>query len=169
MRQIISFNNKNVVLPEPWVPSGPADDEIWYTSNIGVITPSTPSDVPTIISNAYDKAKQVYIMKFAQDLITIGDNGAFTNRKFIKVFLPNKLTTIGKYAFQNTLQMTTITIGKNVNLIKDYAFRAMDRNVLNTINFMGTIAQYKAITKGFDWHYGVPAKVVHCTDGDTPI
>ena len=65
--------------------------------------------------------------------------------------------------------MTTITIGKNVNLIKQYAFRSMHRSVLNTINFMGTITQYKAITKGFDWHYNVPATVVHCTDGDTPI
>ena len=169
MRQIISFNNKNVILPEPLVPSGPADDEIWYTSNIGVITPYTPSDVPTIISNAYDKAKQVYIMKFAQDLITIGDNGAFRDSNFIKVFLPNKLTTIGMYAFQNTQQMTTITIGKNVNLIKQYAFRSLNRSVLNTINFMGTITQYKAITKGFGWNDNVPAKVVHCTDGDTPI
>lgn len=163
------YNNKNVILPEPWAPSGPADDEIWYTSNIGVITPYTPSEVPTIISNAYDTAKQVYIMKFAQDLITIGDNGAFRDRKFIKVFLPNKLTTIGAYAFQNTLWMTTITIGKNVNLIKKYAFRESTENVLNTINFMGTIAQYKAITKEFGWNDGVPATVVHCTDGDAPI
>ena len=73
------------------------------------------------------------------------------------------------YAFQNTLWMTTITIGKNVNLIKKYAFRESSGSVLNTINFMGTIAQYKAITKGFDWNYGVPATVVHCTDGDAPI
>ena len=169
MRQIISFNNKNWPLPEPLAPSGPADDEIWYTSNIGVITPYSPSDLPTIISNAYNTAKQVYIMKFAQDLITIRDNGAFRECKFVKVFLPNKLTTIGMYAFQNTQQMTTITIGKNVNLIKQYAFRSRHRSVLNTINFMGTITQYKAITKGFDWHYNVPATVVHCTDGDTPI
>lgn len=163
------YNNKNVILPEPWVQPRPADDEIWYTSNIGVISPYNPSDVPTIISNAYDTVKQVYIMKFAQDLITIGDNGAFRDSKFIKVFLPNKLTTIGAYAFQNTLWMTTITIGKNVNLIKKYAFRESSRNVLNTINFMGTIAQYNAINKEVGWNDGVPAKVVHCTDGDAPI
>ena len=51
------YNNKNVVLPTPYVQPGPANDEIWYTSNNGVITPYTPSDVPTIISNAYDTAK----------------------------------------------------------------------------------------------------------------
>lgn len=37
MRQVIAFNNKNVILPTPWVSPGPPNDEIWYTSSNGNI------------------------------------------------------------------------------------------------------------------------------------
>ena len=40
---------------------------------------------------------------------------------------------------------------------------------LITINYTGTIAQWNQMTLGEDWRWDVPAKVVHCTDGDVEI
>lgn len=143
MRQIISFNNKNVVLPAPWVPSGPANDEIWYTSTDGnIVTPYRASSLPTIVSNTYSDGKGV--IKFATDVTSIGD-WAFNSCTFTSVTIPNSVTSIGYSAFRNCTD-------------------------LKSISYTGTIAQYNAITKDGRWHDGIfGLKVVHCTDGDAPI
>jgi hypothetical protein len=40
---------------------------------------------------------------------------------------------------------------------------------LENIRFAGTKAQWAAIEKDEGWNEGVPATVVHCSDGDVPI
>jgi hypothetical protein len=40
---------------------------------------------------------------------------------------------------------------------------------LTSITFNGTKAQLKGIKFGGLWNNGVPARVVHCTDGDVKI
>jgi len=42
-------------------------------------------------------------------------------------------------------------------------------NSLISISYTGTKAQYNSISKGNEWNRNVPATVVHCADGDTPI
>ena len=38
---------------------------------------------------------------------------------------------------------------------------------LNTINYLGTMDQWRAIGKGEDWNEGTPGcGAIHCTDGD---
>ena len=88
------FNNKNVILPEPLVPSGQANNEIWYTSSDGnIVTPFMTSSLPTIVSNTYVDGKGV--IKFATDLISIGDK-AFNNcDSLTSVTIPNSVTSIG--------------------------------------------------------------------------
>ena len=64
------FNNKNVILPEPFVQPGPANDEIWYTSSNGKkVIPYSESSLPPIVSNTYSDGKGV--IKFATELTTI--------------------------------------------------------------------------------------------------
>jgi hypothetical protein len=40
---------------------------------------------------------------------------------------------------------------------------------LNSIIFKGTKTQWEAIEKGANWNFGVPATVVHCSDGDVAL
>lgn len=40
---------------------------------------------------------------------------------------------------------------------------------LTDITFQGTIAQWKKINIRDSWNHNIPAKVVHCTDGDIEI
>ena len=137
------YNNKNVILPEPWVQPGPANDEIWYTSTDGnIVTPYETSDLPTIVSNTYVDGKG--IIKCASDI-----------------------TSIGGLAFQSCTSLTSVTIPNSVTRIGYRAFRGCSS--LSSISYTGTIAQWNAITKETKWNSGVPATVVHCTDGDAPI
>ncbi len=54
-----------------------------------------------------------------------------------------------------------------VTSIGEYAF--YDCESLSTIQYAGTIAQWKEIEFGDGWNDEIPAKVVHCTDGDVKM
>ena len=184
------FNNKNVILPEPWVQPGPANDEIWYTSSDGnIVTPYRTSSLPEIVSNTYSDGKGV--IKFATDVTSIGIYAFQYIRTFISVILPNSVTGIDEKAFYNCYGISSIIIGNGVTYIGQEAFAALGNNFtqvtipnsvtsirnsafyncrgLTSISYTGTIAQYNTITKGSNWRQNVPATVVHCTDGDAPI
>ena len=189
MRQIISFNNKNVVLPAPLVPSGPANDEIWYTSSDGnIVKPHSTSALPTIVSNTYVDGKG--IIKFETDVTSIGYRAFYNCSGLTSIIIPNSVTSIKISAFTGCSGLTSVTIPNSVTSIEisafngcsgltsviipnsvssigNYAFK--DCSGLTSISYTGTITQYNAITKGQNWHLGVPATVVHCTDGDAPI
>ena len=205
------FNNKNVILPAPLVPSGPANNEIWYTSSNGnIVTPYSTSALPTIVSNTYVDGKG--IIKFATDVTSIGEYAFFNCTGLTSVTIPNSVTSIGEYAFnwcnrltsvtipnsvtdigkrafENCIYLTSVTIPNSVTSIGNSAFYGCgltsvtisnsvtsigslafsDCSGLTSITYTGTIAQYNSISKGLAWNDGVPATVVHCTDGDTPI
>ena len=72
--------------------------------------------------------------------------GTFTKTQ---LFVPNTynglpVTSIGNYAFYNCTSLTSI-------------------------EFTGTVAQWKAIGKGYDWKYYVPATEVVCKDGTVAV
>ena len=142
MRQIISFNNKNWQLPSPFTPSIQLN-EIWYTSSDGnIVIPYSESSLPPIVSNTYINGKG--IIKCDSDITYIRD-----------------------YAFADCTSLTSITIPNSVTSIKERAF--YDCTGLTSISYTGTIDQYNGIGKYPEWNTNVPATVVHCTDGDTPI
>ena len=87
--------------------------------------------------------------------------------KYGVAIIPDTVKEIEDYAFYGCKGLTSVTIPNSVTSIRDRAFGNCTR--LTSISYTGTIAQYNAITKGNAWHQNVPATVVHCTDGDTPI
>ena len=83
------------------------------------------------------------------------------------ITIPNSVTNIGGFVFNGCQSLVSVTIPNSVKSIGASAF--YNCTSLTTISYTGTIAQYNAITKGSKWHNRVPATVVHCIDGDTPI
>lgn len=78
------------------------------------------------------------------------------------------LETIRDGAFTNCTSLSSVTIPNSVTTIGNIAF--CDCTSLSNINFNGTIAQWKAITKGTGWKIGVPSTTkVTCTDGQTTM
>ncbi len=101
------------------------------------------------------------------DNITYIGARALEGCAFSTMTIPNSVTFIGGSSFVSCNNLTSLTIGNGVTEIYGGAFSNC-RN-LTSISYVGTISQWNAIIKGNLWHYNVPATVVHCTDGDTPI
>ena len=85
----------------------------------------------------------------------------------VSITIPNSVTSIEEYAFNSCISLPTITIPDSVTVIGQAAFDGCSS--LNTITFKSTIEKWNSITKEPYWNSGVPATVVHCTDGDVTL
>lgn len=96
-------------------------------------------------------------------------NYAFVGCKGLtSITIPDSVTSIGERAFEGCSGLTSITIPDSVTSIGGSAF--YNCTGLTSITFNGTIAQWKAISKGDYWQYGVPSACkVYCTDGTVSI
>ena len=63
--------------------------------------------------------------------------------------------------------LESVTIPKTVTMIGYQAFSGCTS--LTTIKFEGTVEQWNAIEKGWDWNYRVPATEVICSDGTVTL
>ena len=75
---------------------------------------------------------------------------AFENcSNLTSIDLPESLTSIGRSAFQSCTSLTSIDLPESLTKIGNNAFQ--DCRSLKTINFKGTEDQWNAITKGSNW------------------
>ena len=74
---------------------------------------------------------------------------------------------IADYAFWGFTKLTSITIPNSVKSIGESAFYGCTG--LTDITFDGTIEQWNAISKGYDWNENVQTTQVRCTDGTVSI
>ena len=114
------------------------------------------------------KATSFDELKYFTNLETIRNSAFYKCTSLSSVTIPNSVTTIGEYTFYNCTSLSSVTIPNNVTTIGKYTF--YNCTSLSNINFNGTIAQWKAITKGTGWNTYVPSTTkVTCTDGQTTM
>ena len=93
----------------------------------------------------------------------IGDYSFYMCGGLTSVTIPDSVTNIGYDAFWGCDGLISVTIGEGVTSIGSYAFSGCSG--LTTINFQGTIAQWRAIEKGNGWDNRTGTFTVICTDG----
>lgn len=106
-----------------------------------------PEGTTKINSHIFERVKCLESLVFPEGLESIPHITFISDerRKSLKsVVLPSTLTTIEEKAFK-------------------------DCTSLSTIEFRGTMAQWKAVEKGERWNEGVPATLVKCSDGESAI
>lgn len=95
---------------------------------------------------------------------------AFQNCSRLKsIAIPDSVTHIDAYAFYGCSSLESITIPEGVTTINKFAFAACTS--LQTVNFTGTTEQWRQIPKyknDFKFKH-VPAKKVICSDGVTNL
>ena len=108
-------------------PARPENNEILYTN--GSTTEATApakADVfgAKIVSNTYDADKQCWVIKFDEEVTTIGASAFRWCTSLTSVTIPDSVTKIEYSAFEECHSLTSVTIGDSVTSIGQYAFYA---------------------------------------------
>ncbi len=136
------------------------DIAAWCNISFG----STVANPLYFAKNLYLNNELVTDLVIPDGVTSIG-NYAFDNcSSLTSITIPGSVTSIGYCAFYNCSSLTSITIPDSVTSIGDYAFEYCSS--LTSVTFEGTIEQWNAIEKGSDWNYNTGKYTVHCNDGD---
>ena len=76
----------------------------------------------------------------------------------------NKVSTIEEDAFYGCYKLESVIIGSNLTKIGNSAFYGC--SALTRIDYSGTLAQWNAVLKGYDWNWLANNYTVYCTDGE---
>ncbi|MDE5898024.1 MAG: leucine-rich repeat domain-containing protein [Treponemataceae bacterium] len=93
---------------------------------------------------------------------SIGEDAFSGCTSLERITIPAGVTSIGRSAFSRCKSLASITIPAGVTSIGSYAFSSSS---ITVINFNGTTAGWKAITKGVGWNYLI-SPLIQCTDGN---
>ena len=152
---------------------------------------SIPDNVEQINRMAFYRCNNLQTVNISPNskLTTIGD-ASFSTTNLTSIFIPNSVTVIGTNAFYYCYNLSSVTFGTNSELttislqafgfasitnitlpksltyIGDIAFQDCP---LSNISYVGTISEWNNITKHTSWKNGLPATVVHCSDGDVTL
>ena len=93
---------------------------------------------------------------------------AFSNcSSLTEIIIPDGVKRIGYYAFSNCSSLTEIIIPESVTSIGNRAFYYCSN--LTEIIFEGTVEEWHAVEKGYDWNSNVPATEIVCNDGTVTL
>lgn len=109
------YNNKNVILPEPWTPPVPVGNEIWYTSTDGNIIEQFNNEGigVNLVSNIYENGKGV--AKYDGDVLGWSApglmSGPLTDNTMIKtIILPDSVSSFSVRTFYRCFNLVSISI-----------------------------------------------------------
>lgn len=102
-----------------------------------------------------------------KSVISIG-YGAFAGCSTLtSLTIPESVMTIQDGAFAGCSSLSSITIPSNVVYIGEEIFWGC--RALTSLTYAGTMQQWNQIEFGGNWNIDIPAKIVHCTDGDVEL
>ena len=126
-----------------------------------------PAGVTSIGEGAFKVCTSLESIQLPEGVKSIGD-GTFENCTSLEsIQLPEGVKSIWRQAFYHCTQLKSIQLPERVTSIGFRAFASCTS--LENITFSGTREQWEKIEKGTNCYYKIPAKVIHCTDGDVEI
>jgi hypothetical protein len=148
------------------VTPGPANNEIWYTTNDNdIITPVYNRFGATLLTNTYSGGKGV--MTFDGPVTQIGQMVFENTNELLTMTLPDTVTSIGAYAFENCEELHTINIPSGVKVIGANAFSidttASHKGRLRSITIPGVKAISPRVFKnqGIITSVTIPSSVIN--------
>jgi len=131
--------------------------------------------IPDSVTKIGDKAfEYTDINELSHPLLTIKNGIAIKDGTVLysanytsKITLPDGVTKIGEKAFYEFSGLYSMVLPESLKEIDDNAFFECDS--LETLEFKGTVAQWKAVKKGIDLCFRIGTRTVKCTDGEAKL
>lgn len=137
--------------------------------NSGLLQINIPPSVNTIQDSAFGNCTSLMDVDFLSNsnISNIGNQTFAWCENIQEIVLPDHLIMLGDDAFYHCGDLNTITIPATIESIGDTCFGGCTS--LSIINYNGTKTQWSNVAKGDGWNSGIPATVVHCSNGDIDI
>ena len=133
----------------------------------GLSSVTIPDSVTSIGSYAFEGCTRLTSVTIGNSVTSIGNDAFYNCIRLTSVTIGNSVTSIGNDAFYNCMDLTKVTIPNSVTNIGEGAFWKCTG--LTSVTFNGTMEEWNAISKDYNWKVGVPATEVVCTDGTVSI
>jgi len=129
-------------------------EAFYYCNSLSsVIFETSGGELKTINARAF---------KFAKD----GKPG-YSGIIYIGLEFCTSLETISESAFEDQFSLDNIVLPASLKTIGNNAFSGCTS--LSTLTYLGSKADWKAISKGSNWHKNVKATTIKCSDGDISL
>ena len=122
-----------------------------------------PDSVTSIGYGAFHNCTSLTSVTIPDSVTSIGDSAFGDCTSLTSVTIPDFVTSIGDSAFRGCTSLTSIEIPDSVASIDEYALYNCPS--LTSIYYEGTMAQWNAIEKGYDWDGYTGDYIVYSTDG----
>ena len=124
-------------------------------------------DEPTVehISKVHEVTKVKYVASstIPSDIVNIGGHEFAENQNLVVANIPNKITKLGNGAFANCLNLKVVTLPSELVSIGYNCF--FNCASLERINYAGTKAEWRKISRGSNWLFKAKTTEVYCADG----
>ena len=130
----------------------PSDDELWYTSPMGeTYIPDDAFGSNQIISHTYENG--IGVIRFKEILTEIADGALNGNPDIVGVYIPEKVTYIGRNAF-NIESLTDVFMGPETapELYDGNVFGNWDA-VVNSLKIWIPVDEHDSYMGNEVWHY----------------
>lgn len=132
---------------------------------ISLVNITIPNSVQSIGSSAFYKCSSLESIEIPNSVKSIGDYAFYKCLALESVKLGNGITKIDNYTFYHCTSLVNVELASSVTTIGDYVFA--ECKLLETINYGGTVHQWKLIEKGTYWNYATADDEIICSDGVT--
>ena len=138
-----------------------------YLGRTGLTDIIIPDSITSIDMNAFANCKNLTSVTIPDSVTSIGEHAFGNCTSLTSITLPAEVKIIDKLLFNGCTNLADITIHAGVEKIGLYAFSHCTN--LTRINFTGTIAQWKAISKAVSkdgsWNDHSGDYKVYCSNG----
>ena len=125
-----------------------------------------PDSVSNMSNNAFLYCESMKSIRLSSNIKTINEKAFYGCSELPSLVFPEGIKTLGRNICTSNNNLSIVYLPASLKEVNTRAFYAIP---LSTIYYAGTKTQWGQVTVYSGAFYQIPAKVVHCSDGDVSL